>query len=234
MVNQQQTDIHIIPVTENLAGPTVKKIMNDARSILSNGPVKSCTLDFSKCDFLDSSGIGALVTLSQDFQQHNALLILRNLKNDLFQLFTETGLDRYFSIESAGDIKKASVNLFEKSVDIRLTLQKEIIGSVCILSMSGVMNHPVGSQYFKQQLLLSLTECKLILLDMDELTFFDSLSINAVLSMNSLLKNTGGQMQICGANYIIEDLLKTLCIDVIIPVFKTREEALTVWGVGNG
>lgn len=231
MLNQEKPDIAVVTIAECLAGPLVKTTIADVKKILLCDLVKVCTIDFSSCDFIDSSGIGALVSLSQEFQSRNVQLILRNLKDEIFELFMDTGLDRYFSIEKAGDLKEATINLFEKSADIRLVLKKMIVGEVCIILMSGVMNHPMGSQYFKQQLLLSLTDCKLILLDMEELTFFDSLSINAVLCMNSLLKNTGGALQICGANYIIEDLLKTLCIDAIIPVFNNRKEALEAWGL---
>jgi anti-sigma B factor antagonist len=229
MGTQDLTGNHLIPVVDNFCGPLVKKTMAQVLDLIGTGEVKKCVFDFSICEFIDSSGIGALVTLSQEFRNHTVQMVLKNLNKDLFELFVDTGLDRIFTIEKDGDVRNADIDLFEFSVDIRLNLQKEIKGDVCIFIMSGVMNHPMGSQYFKQQLLLSLTDHKLILLDMEELTFFDSLSLSAVLTMNNLLKGTGGGLKICNANYIVQDLLTTLCINTIIPVCDTREAALEGW-----
>lgn len=228
---QNKSETVVISITDSLAGPLVKKCMSEIRTTLLSKDTGSCVLDFTSCAFIDSSGIGALVSLNKDFQCQNVQLVLRNLKEEILELFADTGLNSYFAIEKTGELKKSSINLFETSMDIRLTINKEIVGDVCVLLMSGVLNHPMGSQYFKQQLLMALINNRLILLDMEELTFFDSLSVNAVMNMNKLLKSTGGALQICGVNYIIRDLFKTLYIDAIIPVFDTQEEAFKAWGV---
>jgi anti-anti-sigma regulatory factor len=51
-----------------------------------------------------------------------------------------------------------------------------------------VLSHPAGSEYLKQQLLLSLDGFRKILLDMEDLTFFDSMSLGTVISINNLLR----------------------------------------------
>lgn len=223
----------VIAVGESLSGPQLKKTTSEVKDILISNSLKSCIIDFSSCIFIDSAGIGALISLAQEFHLRGAQMIFRNLNDNILTLFRDTELDRFFTIEKSGGIKNATANLFESSVDVRLGIRKEIINNVCIFALSGVMNHPLGSQFFRQQFLLSLTESKLFLLDMKKLTIFDSLSISVILSMNNLLKNTGGSLQICQTNYIIFDLLKSLCIDAVIPVFKTRKEALRVWGISD-
>jgi anti-sigma B factor antagonist len=221
-------------VTESFAGPVVKKTITDIFTEIDKGVIQCCTLNFSACTFIDSSGIGMLVSVAQQFHARNIRFVLKNLNNDLFELFVDTGLDRVFIIEKDGDIRNADVDLFATGVDVRLVITKTPIAEICIFSMSGIMNHPLGSQNFKQQFLLALADHKFILLDMDELTFFDSLSLSAVLAMNNLLSGTGGSMRICGANFIINDLFATLNINSIIPVFTTREEALLGWGSNHG
>ena len=79
--------------------------------------------------------------------------------------------------------------------------------------------------------LLALAGHKKILLDLEELTFFDSLSVSVLLSMNKLLKKTGGSLRVCGINYIIDDLFTALNIYQIIPCFKTAAEAQADWTV---
>jgi anti-anti-sigma factor len=190
--------------------------------------------DFELSDLIDSSAIGALVSLTKELKESSGRLILKNLGEDFYQMFIDTGLDRVFTIERGGGVQHAYVDLFESSVDIRLGIEKEFTGDVCIFAMSGVMNYPMGSVYFKQQFLLALEQNKKILLDFEDLTFFDSLSIGAVLNMNNLLKGTGGSMRICSANYIVNDLLTTLSIDQIIPIFDTRDKALEGWDIHYG
>lgn len=211
-----------------------RKICKQIIESLNAGEISTCIFDFAETDLIDSSGIGFLVSLAKEFKFKNAQLIIKNLHKDIYQLFEDTGLDRVFSIEKDGDVKNADSNIFETSgIDIRLEIKKESIGDIGIFLMSGVVHHPLGSSFFKQQLLLFLAEYKKILLDIEELTFFDSLSISAILNMNNLMKSTGGSMKICSPNYIIKDLFTTLNINLVIPVFDTREEALADWGI-NG
>jgi len=210
--------------------------VSQVRDALETGKITTCIFDFSKTELIDSSGIGTLVTLAKEFSAVDAQLILKNLANDILTLFEDTGLDRIFTIERDAGMRKQNVKEFfeNRGIDIKLTIKKETAGDAGLFIMSGVLNHPLGSSYFKQQLLLFLAQHKNIVLDFEELTFFDSLSISAILNMNNLLKGTGGSLRICCPNFIVKDLLNTLSIDLIIPVFDQREEALADWSNVNG
>jgi len=191
--------------------------------------VTRLVLDFRDTDSIDSSAIGALVSIAKDVRTRSGSLLLRNLNPELSELFFDTGLDKIFDIEAGGDFRSAEVNLFETSIDIRLDIKNEIAGDACILHLSGIMNHPQGSRYFKEQFLLALARYRKILLDLEELTFFDSLSVSVVLGMNKLIKETGGSLRLCGANYIVNDLFSTLNLHRIIPMYTTVADSLRDW-----
>ena len=186
-------------------------------------------IDLKETTLIASSAIGALVSNAKESKTHGVTLFLRNLSGDISELFIDTGLDKIFNIESKEGMQHAEIDIFEKGIDIRLTIATEVVKDICIIHMNGVMNHPQGSRYFKQQFLLSMVQHKKILLDMEELTFFDSLSVSVVLNMNKLLKETGGVMRICGANYIVADLFNTLNIGQIIPLYNVVTDALADW-----
>jgi len=197
--------------------------------------IKELTIDFSETEYIDSSTIGVLVAISREYTSRDANMIISNLNDDLDELFSDTGLDLIFNItNSTGSIDEASVDIFEESIEIRLDIAKEEIGEVCIFHLSGVMNNPVGSRYFKQQFLLAMTNFADILLDFDQLTFFDSLSVGVLISMHKLLEKTGGSIKFCRTNFIVEDLFNTLNINNIIPVYNTVEEALESWENDSG
>ncbi|MBN1308900.1 MAG: STAS domain-containing protein [Chitinispirillaceae bacterium] len=234
MPARERGTTHTLTMPRHYSGPLVKEVVAEISRLNESAAFKELILDFSETELLDSSGIGVLVSMAKEFHQRRIKLILKNLNDDLFQFFTHTGLDRIFTIERQETVVQAAVDIFEPSIDIRLNIEKEFVGDIAIFHLSGVMNHPIGSGYFKQQFLLTLAQYKRILLDIEELAFVDSLSLSSVLSMNNLLSGTGGSMRICQANYVVLDLLETLKIGAIIPLFPSREEALSGWTGDNG
>ena len=234
MKASEHIETHTIAMPRHFSGPMVKEVVAEITRLFENDALSELILDFTATELLDSSGIGTLVSMAKESHQRTVKFILKNINDDLFQLFNHTGLDRIFTIERRKVITKAVVDFFEPSVDIKLNIEKEFAGDIAIFHLNGVMNHPIGSGYFKQQLLLSLTRHKKILLDFEELVFIDSLSLSSILGMNNLLVDTGGSMRICRANYIVLDLLETLKIGAVIPLYASREEALAEWGQTNG
>ena len=186
-------------------------------------------IDFSKTTLIDSSAIGALVAVAKESKNASVRLVIRDLSGDVRELFIDTGLDKIFNVESDSGTQNAEIDLFEKGIDIRLGLKQEVVKDVCIFNLSGVMNHPYGSRFFKQEFLIAMANFKKMLLNLEDLTFFDSLSVSVVLNMNKLLKETGGAMRICGANYIVADLFNTLNISQIIPIYNVVTDALDDW-----
>lgn len=228
MVINKEGDIDVIYLPARCEG----KFGKDLHELLKeeqNRDLPKLVIDFKDTTFIDSRMVGILVTINRDFTSRQATLSLKNINKDLTELFSDTGLDMLFNIETVHGVTEASIDIFQSSVDIRLEIETEIVNDVSIFHMKGVMNHPVGSRYFKQQFLLAMAENKKFLLDFENLTFFDSLSVSVVLSMYKLLKETGGALRFCRANYIVEDLFTTLSIDQIIPIFDTVEGALAGW-----
>jgi anti-anti-sigma factor len=191
--------------------------------------MESLCVDFAGARLIDSAAIGMMVSVVKDLKSNGAVLTLRNLNEDLRRLFADTGLEKIFNIENEKGVHAAELDVFENSVDVRLSIEKEIIADACIFHLNGLMNNPQGSRLFRQEFLLALARFKKIVVDFTELTFFDSLSVSVVLNMNRILKETGGSMRMYGANEIISDLFTSLNIRTIIPYFETREEALNNW-----
>lgn len=55
--------------------------------------------DFSKCNFIDSTGLGALVSVYKKCVEKNGSIILRALRPEVRELFKLTRLDKVFQIE---------------------------------------------------------------------------------------------------------------------------------------
>lgn len=59
---------------------------------------KNFTFDFSKCDFIDSTGLGALVSIYKKCAEKGGSIKLKSLKPEVEKLFKLTRLDRVFEI----------------------------------------------------------------------------------------------------------------------------------------
>ena len=60
-------------------------------------------IDFSETGYIDSSGLGVLVSLSKKIREVEGVLHLAGLNDDLHTLFELTKLDTLFSIHDSAD-----------------------------------------------------------------------------------------------------------------------------------
>ncbi|MCY6959351.1 STAS domain-containing protein [Clostridium brassicae] len=59
---------------------------------------KHFVLDFSECFFVDSTGLGVLVSAYKKCKELNGELILKNINPDVMRVFKLTRLDSIFNI----------------------------------------------------------------------------------------------------------------------------------------
>jgi anti-anti-sigma factor len=228
MVIEHVNNTAVIKLPAKLIYPVTNEFAKAARSVLDKA-INELFIDFTATEIIDSAAIGALVTAAKDYKSKGASITLRNIGDSINDLFVDTGFDKIFNIESKNGVQKAEGDIFENAIDVRLYIEKEFVGPVCVFHLSGIMNNPQGSRYFKQELLLAMAQNKKILLDFADLTYFDSLSVSVVLNLNKLIKETGGSLRICGSNDIVDDLFNTLNIHNLIPFFTDQAEALAKW-----
>ena len=164
IVMEREGDFSVVRLPDRFGAQVAKELLEQmGADVYLRHP--DLILDFSSTEFIDSTAIGVLVTLSKDFKSHTAQFLLRNLTPHIAELFADTGLEMLFTIITSDVVKKAVIDLFADGVDIRLEIGVERTGDICIFHLGGVMNHPMGSRYFKQQFLLALaSSCRTYLL----------------------------------------------------------------------
>lgn len=186
-------------------------------------------VDASDLTFLDSMGIGYLVRASKDLKDKGGDLKIRNLQGDPLNLFQQTSLINLFTIYDGDQVQAAKENLFEQAVDLKLEIAYERRAGVGILHMTGMMSCPDDARRFKECILLNMTETNRFLVDMENLTYLDSISVGGVIRMAHILSSSGGMLRICNANELVSQLFKTLHAGKLIPLFPSIEEALREW-----
>jgi anti-anti-sigma factor len=144
--------------------------------IAANTNLKQIIIDFQQTTFMDSSGLGALVSNFKTAKEKQVLFILRNVNPPVMAVLNLTGLDQVFSIESLGilpqpeqndppDAQKFSARKLEKlpnthpSVASWMKRLIDIFGALIGLVITGVLLIPIaiaiqiddpGPIFFKQ------------------------------------------------------------------------------------
>ncbi|AZV55350.1 STAS domain-containing protein [Clostridium sp. AWRP] len=89
-----------IEIPENFAVDEADDLRQKLNSLIDKGE-KNFSLDFSKCTFIDSTGLGVLVSIYKKCQSMNGSFKLYSVRNaDVMKIFNMTRLDKVFEINN--------------------------------------------------------------------------------------------------------------------------------------
>ena len=99
--------IHVLTVEERLDAGNVQDLKSGLNTLLENGGI-GIIVDFSRTRFIDSIGLGALVSVLKSASLHDMKIALCSLSPQVRQIFELTRLYRLLDIfEDAEDAKAA-------------------------------------------------------------------------------------------------------------------------------
>lgn len=87
-----------IIIPENFSVEEASEYRKKLNELIESGE-KDLTLDFSKCTFIDSTGLGVLVSLYKRCSELNGSFVLQSITNpQVLKIFKLTRLDKVFKI----------------------------------------------------------------------------------------------------------------------------------------
>jgi len=94
----------IVRLSGRIGGEASLDMYRELKMILDQYPGKNMVLDFGDVDFLDSSGLGALVAVNSSMLRQNRELTLAAVSGNIMSLLKITNLHKILSIvENAED-----------------------------------------------------------------------------------------------------------------------------------
>ncbi|MBP2032195.1 anti-sigma B factor antagonist [Clostridium algifaecis] len=87
-----------IEIPENFAVDEADELRKKLDYLLDKNE-KSFVLDFSKCTFIDSTGLGVLVSAYKKCKNVNGTFKLHSVNDQVMKIFKMTRLDKVFDIE---------------------------------------------------------------------------------------------------------------------------------------
>ncbi len=99
---RKQGDVVVVEVEGQLIVGNRQELKQKVLDELEKGERKFL-IDFGQTGYIDSSGLGVLVSLSKKIREHGGELRLADLNDDLQTLFELTKLDTLFQISDSRD-----------------------------------------------------------------------------------------------------------------------------------
>jgi anti-anti-sigma factor len=88
----------IVAIEGNIALDGVNEAKAFLRPHLENPEIRNVVINFEKVNFIDSSGIGLIVSIFKTMQQKEGKLALTNLSQKNLEIFTITRLNKILEI----------------------------------------------------------------------------------------------------------------------------------------
>jgi len=87
----------VLDITGHIKGGDVGRFRSEVHKALADQNIHLAA-NLKDVGFIDSSGVGTLITCHQDLKAAGGQLILLNLSDDIYDLFEMTSIDRLFEI----------------------------------------------------------------------------------------------------------------------------------------
>lgn len=93
-----ENDFLVLNIEGNVALDGVSEMKSYVKPFLDDDNVKGAVINFSKINFIDSSGIGLVVSIFKTLQQRQAKLSLCDMSPKNLEIFSMTRLDKIINI----------------------------------------------------------------------------------------------------------------------------------------
>jgi len=114
----KQDDAVVIAVEGQLVAGNRQQLRDAVNSEIERGS-RAFVIDFAEAGYVDSAGLGALVSLSKKIRESSGSLRLKNLNEDLRTLFELTRLDTLFALDDRDEQAGSTADLRPKSAPQR-------------------------------------------------------------------------------------------------------------------
>lgn len=79
---------------------SISELGSELLEVVETTPEKSkVILDFTGVDYLSSAALGKMITMNKKLKEKEIILILRNMNENIHEVFVITRLDKFFKIE---------------------------------------------------------------------------------------------------------------------------------------
>ena len=137
-----ETAILQLPV--RLAGPEAVAFKANCQKLLQESTPKQLIFDFSQTTFIDSSGVGALVSNHKTTRGKNVDMILRGVRPQVMGVLEMTSLDEVLKIEVQEGLPAEAITPTHPSVQSGVKRILDVVGAIVGIGITSIAIIPIA------------------------------------------------------------------------------------------
>ncbi len=75
------------------------EVRDKVKALLDSNDIKNLVFELSSVKFIDSSGLGLLVSIKNTLSKKEGSFVIKNATDTVKKIMKQTGLDKYFELE---------------------------------------------------------------------------------------------------------------------------------------
>jgi anti-anti-sigma factor len=203
------------PITINERSIVQGEIEKSMHSQSTEHGFSGVLLNMSGVTFIDSSGMGMLVTISKQARQAGKNLVLSNLKPEIQTTLRLIKLDQFLTIMTHEESREPLVS----PIEIRYA------GDWCIIPVDNRLETRAVKAFSDQVELLNANHNQFIA-DFAHTTFIDSSGIAMLLRVNVKLREKSGELVLVSIQKDVRRVLELSGVAKRFNIYNTVEEAI--------
>ena len=110
-----------------------------------------------------------------------------------------------------------------------MKIETRSVYDVLVVDMAGKLDTQTSGDASDRMIEIVQGGDKQIVLNLDMLEFVSSAGLHVILRASKLLQNSNGEIKICHANGVVEEVLKTSGFNSLLNVYDTEKEAVAAF-----
>ncbi|MCL5996852.1 MAG: WecB/TagA/CpsF family glycosyltransferase [Chloroflexi bacterium] len=221
-------DTAIIHISGRLDAHSAPAFTLKAQEVLANISMVANTskiiVNLSKAEFLDSTGVGALVSLTKQARDAGGDVVLAAVPPPIIKVLSLLRLTQFFEIhEDTDSAFRASRSHAQTPADAE---RVQVVSGWTILAMPrrlDVSTTPQVTDTGLQTLELSPR----LVLDFSNTTFMSSAGLAFIMRLSREAKNRGGEVRVAGCSGDVLRTIELTKFDKVVPLFADVKQATT-------
>ncbi|MEB3339034.1 MAG: STAS domain-containing protein [Leptolyngbyaceae bacterium] len=203
------------------------KLRQEVIEVVEAG-TKTILIDFQDVVFMDSSGLGNLVSLFKGVRSRKGELCFCSLIPQVKMVFSLIGLDQVFEIyENQEEFKQATLTPNPKAIKATLTSKLEVIKmsqKVSIFYPSGNLDGMRSNQLRQEVIEVVEAGAKAILIDCQDVVFMDSSGLGNLVSLLKTVRSKNSELWFCSLIPQVKMIFELTRLDRVFKIYANQEE----------
>ncbi|MBF0287800.1 MAG: anti-sigma factor antagonist [SAR324 cluster bacterium] len=227
--HRTEDNIYVISLNGELRADTREKLQKTIEPFFDDCDIQGILINLGKVPFMDSSGIGFLLSVHVELKNRQKMLACCELDDFISQQFHMFNLDQmigvYLTEEKALlDLKEA---LNGKNQREKTKLSYRAVNRIGILDIEGKMvEQEMGEIESHLSSFVKNRGLEGVVINFGKIKMIDSYAIGVLLSFHLNLKKHQIRLALCQMDDAMQALFKKMELDQEVPWYPTAEKAL--------